>query len=228
VTHDATMTSVLCWSMLPAYFASRLARAIGRTQLTQPRRRCNVNTRMMAGLIPLMMIYTIGAPLKAQRARAAAWSQRDSAVAHSVAGCYELLRDGWESDSQMAKIEPAIPPGIPRDPVRFELTAKPARGWDVLSQREHNTYFQVRVDSIAGWEREGGLFTTWVRVSDTEPAIVISRPLPMAGLALRVKLTGSDLVGTIVAFTHAVPDDGKSSASHAVTARRIACDQRRL
>jgi len=179
---------------------------------------------MMAGLIAGVMAYAICAPLKAQGALSAAWSRRDSTLAHSVAGCYELLRGGWESDSNLAKIEPAIP----RDPVRFELTKKPARGWDVLSAAEQKTYFQVLVDSIAGWERDGGLFTTWVRVSDTEPAIVISRPLPMAGLALHVKLSGTDLVGTIVAFTDAVPDDGKSSASHAVTARRISCVQRRL
>ena len=170
-----------------------------------------------------MMAYAMCAPLKAQATTAAAWAQRDSAMARTVAGCYELLRDGWERDSNLAKIEPAA---IPRGPVRFELTKKPARGWDALSAYEHTTYFQVLVDPIAGWEREGGLFTTWFRVSDTEPAIVISRPLPMAGLALRVTLRGTDLVGTIVAFTDAVPADGKASASHAATARRIPCVRR--
>lgn len=170
-----------------------------------------------------MMTYAICAPLEAQAAAAVVPSHSDSAVAHRVAGCYELLRDGWQSDSNLAKIEEAIP----RDRVRFEPTEKPARGWDALSAYEHRTYFQVLTDSIAGWEREGGLFTTWVRVSDTEPAIVISRPLPMAGLALRVTLRGTDLVGTIVAFTDAIPADGKASAAHAVMARRIPCLQPR-
>jgi len=176
-----------------------------------------------------MMTYAICAPLKAQAAAVMVPSHSDSVVAQRVAGCYELLRDGWESDPNLTKFE-----FFPRDRIRFELTTTPARGWDALWAYEHVTYFDVRMDSIAQWGRVR-LFATWSRarsstgspnVSDTEPTIIISRPLPVAGYALRVALRGSDLVGILVAFTDVVPADGKSSASHAATARRIPCVRR--
>jgi len=173
-----------------------------------------------------MMAHAICGPLKAQAAAVMAPSHSDSVVAQRLAGCYELLRDGWESDSNLTKFE-----FFPRDRIRFELTTTPARGWDALWAQEHVTYFDVLMDSIAQWGRVR-LFATWNRarsptesrnLSDTQPTIIISRPLPMAGYALRVTLRGTDLVGTIIAFTDAVSADGKSSASHAATARRIPC-----
>jgi hypothetical protein len=175
------------------------------------------------------MTCGICATLKAQAAAVMVPSHSDSAVAQRVAGCYELLRDGWESDPNLTKFE-----FFPRDRIRFELTTKPARGWDALWAHEHVTYFDVLMDSIAQWGRVR-LFATWNRarsstgsanVSETEPTIIVSRPLPMAGYALRVTRRGTDLVGTFVAFTDAVPADGKASASHAATARRIPCVRR--
>ena len=193
------------------------------------RRRWNVKTRMRAGFISFVMSYAISASLKGQATSAVVPSHSDSLVAQRVAGCYELLRDGWESDSNLTKFEL-----FPRDRIRFELTTTPARGWDALWAHEHVTYFDVLMDSIAQWGRVR-LFATWNRarsstespnLSDTQPTIIISRPLPMAGYALRVTLRGTDLVGTIVAFTDALSADGKSSASHAATARRIPCARR--
>jgi len=222
VTCETTMTSVLCCNILRAGFESRLAWVIGRPQLTHDRVDwCNVNTRMKTGLISFVMTYAICAPLKAQAAAVMVPSHRDSVVAQRVAGCYEVLRDGWESDTNLAKFE-----FFPRGRIRFELTAKPARGWDALWAYEHVTYFDVIMDSIT---RPGGrLFSTWKRVSDTAPAILISRPLSPGGWDLWVTPRGTDLVGNIVATTDAVPADGKASAAHAVTARRIPCIQRRL
>ena len=167
------------------------------------------------GLLLFMMSHGVCISLMAQGARAIAPPQSDSAVANRIAGCYEL-GSSWQSDSALAKIAT-----VPRDPVRFELTKKRAPGWDELSASEHVVYFEVRSDSIAQWGR--GLFTTWNRLSDTEPTIRVSRPLPMAGFALRLTLHKTDLVGTITAFTDAIPFDGKASAAHAVTARRIPC-----
>ncbi len=136
------------------------------------------------------------------------WSA-DLALANRVAGCYELVDGAWQTDSALAKIEP-----IPRGPVRFELTNVPDPNETRTSAYELTTYFETR---------PLGRFTTWVRDSDTEPKILVSEPSPMAGFALRVTLRGTDLVGSIIAFTDAVPPDGKNVAAHAVTARRIPC-----
>lgn len=169
---------------------------------------------MKTALVLLIIGHGVGASLTAQSADADQWRRRDSAVAARVAGCYELVEGAWRSDSAMAKID-----SIPRDPIRFELTKNPAPGSATLSDYEHTVYFEVRADSIAEWGRD--LFTTWIRLSET--TIVVSRPLPMGGFMLHLTPRGTDLVGTISAFTDAVPRDGKSSASHAVTARRLTC-----
>lgn len=168
---------------------------------------------MKTALVLLIIGHGVGASLPAQGADTIGWARRDSAVATRVAGCYELVEGDWRSDSDMAKID-----SIPNDPIRFELTRNPA-GWSTLSEYEHTVYFEVRTDSIAQWGR--GLFTTWIRLSET--TIHVSRPLPMAGFALNLTPRGVDLVGTITAFTDAIPPDGKYKASHAVTARRITC-----
>jgi hypothetical protein len=139
------------------------------------------------------------------------WSA-DRALANRVAGCYEL--DGaWRTDSALAKIHP-----IPRETVRFELTDIPDPDQTRTSAYDLTTYFETR---------PLGPFTTWVRDSDTEPRILVSQPLPMTGFALRVTLRGTDLVGSIIAFTDAIPPDGKNVAEHAVTARRIPCSSLR-
>jgi hypothetical protein len=141
------------------------------------------------------------------------WSA-DLALANRVAGCYELVDGTWQTDSALAKIEQPIP----RSPVRFELTNIPDPDETTDSAYDLKTYFETRASA---------LFTTWNRVSDTEPTILVSRPLPMAGFALRLTLRGTDLVGSIIAFTDSVPPDGKNVAEHAVTARRIACSSLR-
>ena len=170
---------------------------------------------MKTRLLLFVMSHGIRASLMAQ-GTPAALPPGDSAVADRVAGCYELLSGGWQSDSELAKIAT-----LPRDPVRFELTKNRARGWDELSASEHVVYFEVRMDSIAQWGR--GLFTAWKRLSDAESTIIVSRPLPMAGFALSLTLRKTDLVGTITAFTDAVPPDGKFEATRAVTAHRVPC-----
>lgn len=136
------------------------------------------------------------------------WSA-DIALANRVAGCYELVDGAWQTDSALAKIN-----AIPRGAVRFELTNIPDPNWTRLSADALKTYFETRAPA---------LFTTWVRTSDTEPSILVSRPLPMAGFALSLTLRGTDLVGSITAFTDFIPPGGKSEAVHAVTARRIRC-----
>ena len=140
------------------------------------------------------------------------WSA-DLALANRVAGCYELVGGPWQSDSAMEKIE-RLPPG----PIRFELSNIPNPNWAMLSAYDLRTYFETR---------SSALFTSWNRASDTEPKILVSSPLPMAGFALQVTLRGTDLVGSITAFTDAIPADGKNMADHAVTARRISCTQLR-
>ena len=97
-------------------------------------------TLTKAGLLTSMLSCALGASLSAQTARAPAVSKSDSAVAHKVAGCYELLRDGWQADPDLARFG-----GIPRDPVRFELTENPSRSWDPLADDMHVTYFAVRM-----------------------------------------------------------------------------------
>jgi hypothetical protein len=137
------------------------------------------------------------------------WSA-DLALANRVAGCYELVDGAWQTDSALAKIEQPIP----RSPVKFELTNIPGPEETRQSAYELTTYFETSASA---------LFTSWSRISDTEPRILVSRPLPMAGFALRLTLRGTDLVGAIIAFTDAIPADGKSVAEHEVTARRIPC-----
>jgi hypothetical protein len=137
------------------------------------------------------------------------WSA-DLALANRIAGCYQLAEGGWQTDSALAKFEQPIP----RSPVRFELTNIPDPGQAQSSAYELTTYFEVRTL---------GPFSTWIRVSDTEPRILVSQPLSMAGFALRLRLRGTDLVGSIIAFTDAIPPDGKNTAEHDVTARRIPC-----
>jgi hypothetical protein len=141
----------------------------------------------------------------------------DSAVANRVAGCYELVNDGWQADSNLARFTT-----LPQAPVRFEVTKTPAKNYARLSVYEHRTYFTILTDSIPDWGR--GLFTTWIRLSDTATTIDVSRPLPMAGLELRLAPRNRDLVGTIVSFTDAIPPDGTSETSRPVTARRIPCE----
>lgn len=84
------------------------------------------------------------APVSAQSDLADQRRVLDSTLAVRVAGCYELVADGWQSDSELAKIAT-----IPTDPVRFELTGKAASGWAALSDMEHSVYFEVHSDSIA-------------------------------------------------------------------------------
>ena len=139
----------------------------------------------------------------------------DSALANRVAGCYELVRDGWQSDSGLARFAT-----IPADPIRFELTKTPAPEWSDLSAYQDVVYYTVRSDSITR------LFSSWIRLPGAPPRILVSNPLPMGGFSLRLTPRGTDLVGTISTFTDAIPPDGKTSASHAVTARRIECRER--
>lgn len=166
-------------------------------------------------LILTIMSHSLFALLMAQDTHAGQFQRRDSVVADLVAGCYELEDGGWRSDPALARIE-----NLPRGAIRFELTTHPAPGWSELSDSEH-VYFEVRTDSIAEWGR--GLFTSWVRRPGSKAAIDVSRPLPMAGFRLSVSPRGGDLVGTITAFTDSAPRNGTWEASHAVTARRIAC-----
>ncbi len=131
------------------------------------------------------------------------WSA-DLALAKRVAGCYRLVDGSWRFDSALAKIIP-----IPRGPTTFELTSEPDPDQTRLAALELATYFKTRSSE---------LFSTWQRTSDKEPRILVSRPLPMAGFALNVVLRGTDLVGSIVAFS-----DNVGSAAHPVTARRTSC-----
>lgn len=140
------------------------------------------------------------------------WSA-DLALVNRVAGCYELVDGGWQTDSALAEIQP-----IPPSPIRFELTNIPDPNETRTSAYDLATYFETR---------PLGLFTTWVRVSDAEPKILVSRPSPMAGFALSVTLRGTDLIGSIIAFIDAVPPGGKNMAAHTVTARRIPCSSLR-
>jgi len=175
-------------------------------------------TLMKAGLLSFLLSHTICASLTAQVARAPMVSKRESAVANKVAGCYELLRDGWQADSDLVMFG-----DIPRNPVRFELTKNIARAWDPLAAYMHVTYFTVRIDSIRYWGRELG-FTTWFLLSNTGSTIrVVGSPVALAGFGLTLAPHDSDLVGTIYGFTDAVSPGAKSSASHAVTARRVSC-----
>ena len=100
-------------------------------------------------------------------------------------------------------------------------TAHPALGWADLSVYDHATYFDARTDSTrsADWYP---VFTTWQRLG-ADSTVLVSRPLPMAGLALRLTPSGEDLAGSIVAFTDAIPPDGRFQATHPVTARRVPC-----
>lgn len=148
----------------------------------------------------------------ADRPSSTPWSA-DSALANRVAGCYELVGSSWQADSALASIT-----RVPRGPVRFELTNVPDPNATRLAASDLATYFETRSSE---------LFSTWRRLSDTEPRILVSRPLPMAGFALDVALHGTDLVGSISAFTDAAVPDGKSEAGHAVTARRISCSSLR-
>jgi hypothetical protein len=170
-------------------------------------------TLINAGLLASILSHALCVSLTAQTARAV--SKRELAVAQKVAGCYELLRDGWQADSDLAMFG-----DLPRDPVRFELTKNPARAWDALSAYMHTAYFTVRMDSAKYWGRAIG-FTTWFLLSNTGSTIRVSQPMPMAGFGLTLAPRDSNLVGTIYGFTDA--PGAKSSASHAVTARRVSC-----
>jgi hypothetical protein len=166
----------------------------------------------------LLGVMTCGAHavVLAQTPRSDGFSTRDSALAQNIAGCYQLVETGWRSDSALLRIAP-----IPHTPLVFELTAHPARGWADLSVYEHATYFDARADSTrsADWYP---VFTTWQRLG-ADSTVLVSRPLPMAGLALRLTPSGEHLAGSIVAFTDAIPPDGKSQATHPATARRVPC-----
>lgn len=146
------------------------------------------------------------------------WRAADAAVANRVAGCYQLVDDGWQADSDLARFTT-----VPQGPVRFELTKSPDRNFARLSAFEHRTYFTVHVDSIPVWGRE--LFTTWTRVPGNERTIDVSRPLPMGGLALLLAPRDRDMVGKITSFTDAIPPDGISEISRPVTAARISCEK---
>jgi hypothetical protein len=138
-------------------------------------------------------------------------------LARRIAGCYELESGAWQTDSAMAKIV-----DLHSVPIRFELIASTGRGWAKLSAYERITYFAARTDSAsaATW---GDLFTTWTSAGGGSPRVFISRPLSMAGIALDVAPHGDDLAGSIIASTDAIPPDGKSRATHTITARRVVC-----
>jgi len=178
-----------------------------------------MKTLIKAAVLSSVLSHALCASLTAQSAPPPAVSPRDSAVAQKVAGCYELLRDGWQADRDLAKFG-----DIPRDPVRFELTKSPARAWDPLSAYDHVTYFAVRMDSIRYWGCELWL-GTWLHLYDTGSTIRVAPPLSPGGFGLTLAPRDSDLVGTIYGFTDAVSPGEKSLASHTVTARRISCSQ---
>ena len=160
----------------------------------------------------------IGASLLAQSPARTGRRLTDAALASRVAGCYELLDDGWQADSNLAKFSI-----LPQVPVRFEVTNTPDKDWAKLSAFQNLTYFVVHSDSVP--EYGHGLFSTWTRVSDYASTILVSRPLPMAGLELRLAPRDTDLVGTILSFTDAPVPGEDSEATHAVTAKRISCDK---
>jgi hypothetical protein len=110
---------------------------------------------------------------------------------------------------------------LPQAPVRFEVMSNPDSRYAQLSAYDHVTYYEVRGDSVPGWDAPP--FQTWTRVSETGTTIDVWYPLPTGGLELRVAPQDGNLVGRIIASTDALPMHGPSSASHTVTAQRIAC-----
>ena len=68
-------------------------------------------------------------------------------------------------------------------------------------------------------------FTYWRRFRSSGEAVLISHPLPMAGVELRLTSHGEDLTGLVEAFTDAIPIDPRepSAVQRKVHARRIPC-----
>src|SRR6185437_8055950 len=72
------------------------------------------------------------------RGKVPRWSA-DLALAKRIAGCYELARGSWQTDSTLARFGP-----MPRGPVRFELTNIPDPNWTRLAANNLTTYFETR------------------------------------------------------------------------------------
>lgn len=168
--------------------------------------------------IVLAIAPFVGVSLLAQTPGRVGRRLSDSALANRVAGCYELLDDGWQADSNLAKFST-----LPQDPVRFEITNTPDKDWAKLSAFQNTTYFTVHADSIPDYG--ANLFTTWMRGAGNSATIVVSKPMPMAGLELRLAPRDSNLTGTILSWTDAPAPGEASEATHAVTAKRISCDK---
>jgi hypothetical protein len=134
--------------------------------------------------------------------------------AERIAGCYALDSGAWRSASVAVGDVSTL-----RTPSRFELSAKLLAGWDGLQSKD-NLMFAARSILSAGEVAE---FTYWQRTTPGSGSVLISKPLPMGGVELILRPAGKDLVGTVTAFTDAVPPDGKSEISRPIRARRIDC-----
>ena len=131
------------------------------------------------------------------------------AFAHRIAGCY-LLDDGaWRADSiRVGDISTKYAP------LSFQLTDQLLHGWNSL-QSSALPMFTARAPSES--------FTFWRRMSSSSLHILVSRPLPMAGVQLFLTPHGRDLTGSVMAFTDALEEGKPSEITRPVYARRVSC-----
>lgn len=136
--------------------------------------------------------------------------------ARRLSGCYRLDDGPWRADSVRAGDI-----STKDTPLTFELTNQVVTGYDVL-QSSKRPMFVVR-DPVTHMSQIP--FTYWRRVRSSREGILMSEPLPLAGLQLTLTPRARDLRGEVEAFTDAIPIDPRepSTVRRKVYARRIAC-----
>jgi TonB-dependent SusC/RagA subfamily outer membrane receptor len=130
--------------------------------------------------------------------------------------CYELVPGPWQTDSLLRSI--FDPKWVPR---RFKLDTTRLAGWEPLQERASFVMYTVHAYPDSG--QSARLFTYWARPGGQAGSVVVSYPLPLAGVRLVVQPVDSGLAGRIHSFTDALQPGKPSSASAPITARRILC-----
>jgi hypothetical protein len=130
-------------------------------------------------------------------------------LARRVAGCYRLDDGPWRADSVRAGDV-----STKHTPLDFELTDQQIHDYEWM-QTSDRPAFDVRTLD--------GPWSYWRRRIANQDSILISYPLPLAGVDLILTPAGRDLSGMVLVFTDGPIRGRPTRARRPVYARRGVC-----
>ncbi len=136
-------------------------------------------------------------------------------AASEVAGCYMLSEGAWRTDSVANSFF-----DMKSVPSEIKLLSTKLVGWEEL-QSDSLPLFAV--DTRERGVMRGSPFGFWQRRRVQSDSIYVGQPLPTGGVRLNLTPIGSDLQGTLTAFTDSPLANRPDEASFPITLRRIEC-----